>query len=233
MNNSNLITTRDLVKTFPMGNHEFTALNKITLVFKTGEFAGLVGPSGSGKTTLLNILGSLDAPTLGEAVVLGQSISELTSKKAADLRNHHLGFIFQTYNLLPVYTVYENVELPLLLLKIPAAERKQTVLQSLEWVGLTDKIKSRPAQLSGGECQRVSIARAMVKTPKIVLADEPTANLDAKNSHNILQTMEKLNRELNTTFIFATHDEKVIQYLRRKISLDDGQVVSDETITGK
>ena len=233
MNNSNLIATRDLVKTFPMGNHEFTALNKITLVFKTGEFAGLVGPSGSGKTTLLNILGSLDAPTLGEAVVLGQSISELTSKKAADLRNHHLGFIFQTYNLLPVYTVYENVELPLLLLKIPAAERKQTVLQSLEWVGLADKIKSRPAQLSGGECQRVSIARAMVKTPKIVLADEPTANLDAKNSHNILQTMEKLNRELRTTFIFATHDEKVIQYLRRKISLNDGQVVSDETITGK
>ncbi|MDP6750673.1 MAG: ABC transporter ATP-binding protein [Candidatus Poribacteria bacterium] len=233
MNNSNLITTRDLVKTFAMGNHEFTALNKINLVFKTGEFAGLVGPSGSGKTTLLNILGSLDAPTLGEAVVLGQSISELTSKKAADLRNHHLGFIFQTYNLLAVYTVYENVELPLLLLKMPAAERKQTVLRSLEWVGLTDKIKSRPAQLSGGECQRASIARAMVKTPKIVLADEPTANLDAKNSHNILQTMEKLNRELNTTFIFATHDEKVIQYLRRKISLDDGQVVSDETITDK
>ena len=215
-----------------MGNYEFTALNKINLVFKTGEFAGLVGPSGSGKTTLLNILGSLDTPTRGEAVVLGQSISELTSKKMANLRNHHLGFIFQTYNLLAVYTVYENVELPLLLLKMPAIERKQTVLQSLEWVGLTDKMKSRPAQLSGGECQRVSIARAMVKTPKIVLADEPTANLDAKNSHNILQTMEKLNRDLRTTFIFATHDEKVIQYLRRKISLNDGQVVSDETITG-
>ena len=233
MNNSNLITTRDLVKTFAMGDHEFTALNEINLVFKTGEFAGLVGPSGSGKTTLLNILGSLDTPTRGEAVVLGQSISELTSKKMANLRNHHLGFIFQTYNLLAVYTVYENVELPLLLLKMPTIERKKTVLQSLEWVGLTDKMKSRPAQLSGGECQRVSIARAMVKTPKIVLADEPTANLDAKNSHNILQTMEKLNRELRTTFIFATHDEKVIQYLRRKISLNDGQVVSDETITGK
>ena len=232
MNNSNLITTRDLVKTFAMGDHEFTALNEINLVFKTGEFAGVVGPSGSGKTTLLNILGSLDTPTRGEAVVLGQSINELTSKKMANLRNHHLGFIFQTYNLLAVYTVYENVELPLLLLKMPATERKQTVLQSLEWVGLTDKMKSRPAQLSGGECQRVSIARAMVKTPKIVLADEPTANLDAKNSHNILQTMEKLNRELRTTFIFATHDEKVIQYLRRKISLNDGQVVSDETITG-
>ena len=233
MNNSNLITTHDLVKTFAMGNHEFTALNEINLVFKTGEFAGVVGPSGSGKTTLLNILGSLDTPTRGEAVVLGQSISELTTKKMANLRNHHLGFIFQTYNLLAVYTVYENVELPLLLLKMPAIERKQTVLQSLEWVGLTDKMKSRPAQLSGGECQRVSIARAMVKTPKIVLADEPTANLDAKNSHNILQTMEKLNRELRTTFIFATHDEKVIQYLRRKISLNDGQVVSDETITGR
>ena len=232
MNNSNLITTRDLVKTFAMGTHEFTALNEINLVFKTGEFAGLIGPSGSGKTTLLNILGSLDTPTRGEAVVLGQSISELTTKKMANLRNHHLGFIFQTYNLLAVYTVYENVELPLLLLKMPAIERKQTVLQSLEWVGLTNKMKSRPAQLSGGECQRVSIARAMVKTPKIVLADEPTANLDAKNSHNILQTMEKLNRELRTTFIFATHDEKVIQYLRRKISLNDGQVVSDETITG-
>ena len=216
-----------------MGDHEFTALNEINLVFKTGEFSGLVGPSGSGKTTLLNILGSLDTPTRGEAVVLGQSISELTSKKMANLRNHHLGFIFQTYNLLAVYTIYENVELPLLLLKMPAIERKQTVLQSLEWVGLTDKMKSRPAQLSGGECQRVSIARAMVKTPKIVLADEPTANLDAKNSHNILQTMEKLNRELRTTFIFATHDEKVIQYLRRKISLNDGQVVSDETITRK
>jgi putative ABC transport system ATP-binding protein len=233
VNNSNLITTRDLVKTFAMGDHEFTALNEINLVFKTGEFAGLIGPSGSGKTTLLNILGSLDTPTRGEAVVLGQSINELTSKKMANLRNHHLGFIFQTYNLLAVYTVYENVELPLLLLKMPATERKQTVLQSLEWVGLTNKMKSRPAQLSGGECQRVSIARAMVKTPKIVLADEPTANLDAKNSHNILQTMEKLNRELRTTFIFATHDEKVIQYLRRKISLNDGQVVSDETITGK
>ena len=233
MNNSNLITTHDLVKTFAMGNHEFTALNEINLVFKTGEFAGLVGPSGSGKTTLLNILGSLDTATRGEAIVLGQSISELTTKKMANLRNHHLGFIFQTYNLLAVYTVYENVELPLLLLKMPAIERKQTVLQSLEWVGLTDKMKSRPAQLSGGECQRVSIARAMVKIPKIVLADEPTANLDAKNSHNILQTMEKLNRELRTTFIFATHDEKVIQYLRRKISLNDGQVVSDETITGR
>jgi len=233
MENSALIITKDLVKKFPMGKREFTALKDINLTFKAGEFSGVVGPSGSGKTTLLNILGSLDIPTEGEAVVLGQSVSDLTPKKAADLRNNHLGFIFQTYNLLPVYTVFENVELPLLLLKMSTVEREKTVLQSLEWVGLTDKIKSRPAQLSGGECQRVSIARAMVKVPKIVLADEPTANLDAKNSHHILLTMEKLNRDLNTTFIFATHDEKVIQYLHRKISLEDGQVVSDETITGK
>ena len=138
--------------------------------------------------------------------------------------------MFQSYNLLPVYTVYENVELPLLLLKMPTGERKKTVLQSLEWVRLTDKMESRPAELSGGECQRVSIARAMVKVPEIVLADEPTANLDAENSHHILRTMEMLNRDLNTTFIFATHDEKVIQYLRRKISLDDGQVVQEEVM---
>ena len=230
MENSTQITTRDLVKTFPMGKREFTALKYINLTFKAGEFTGVVGPSGSGKTTLLNILGSLDVPTRGEANVLGQSVSELTPRKAADLRNNHLGFIFQTYNLLPVYTAYENVELPLLLLKMSSAERKQTVMQSLEWVGLSDKLKSRPAQLSGGECQRVSIARAMVKKPKILLADEPTANLDAKNSHHILQTMEKLNRDLNTTFIFSTHDDKVIQYLQRKISLDDGQVVRDEIL---
>jgi len=233
MNNDVLITVSDLVKTFPMGKREFTALKNINLKFNAGEFTGVVGPSGSGKTTLLNIVGSLDVPTQGEAIVLGEPIGDLTLKKAANLRNKYLGFIFQTYNLLPVYTVYENVELPLLLLKMPAEKRKKAVLQSLEWVGLLDKITSRPPQLSGGECQRVSIARAMVKSPKIVLADEPTANLDAKNSHNILQTMEKLNRELGTTFIFATHDEKVIQYLRRKISLDDGQIVSDETIKGK
>jgi putative ABC transport system ATP-binding protein len=214
-----------------MEKHNFTALNKINLKFKTGEFTGLVGPSGSGKTTLLNVIGSLDAPTEGEVRVLGQSLDDLNPKKAANFRNRYLGFIFQTYNLLPVYNVYENVEYPLLLLKMPAAERKKTVLQSLEWVDLTDKIKSRPSQLSGGECQRVSIARAMVKTPKIVLADEPTANLDAENSHHILQTMLKLNQNLKTTFIFATHDDKVIQYLRRKIRLDDGQVVGDETIT--
>lgn len=231
MKNSVQISIVDLIKTFPIGKGEFTALNQINLSFNKGEFTGLVGPSGSGKTTLLNIIGSLDVPTKGTATVLDKSVSDLTKREAADLRNNHVGFIFQTYNLLPVYTVYENVELPLLLQHKSASERKNSVIKSLEWVGLTDKINSRPAQLSGGECQRVSIARAMVKEPEIVIADEPTANLDAKNSHHILQTMEKLNSELKTTFIFATHDEKVIQYLKRKISLEDGRVVSDEQIT--
>jgi putative ABC transport system ATP-binding protein len=231
MKNSVQISIVDLIKTFPIGKGEFTALNNINLSFNKGEFTGLVGPSGSGKTTLLNIIGSLDIPTKGTATVLEKSVSDLTKREAANLRNNHVGFIFQTYNLLPVYTVYENVELPLLLQHKSASERKYSVIKSLEWVGLTDKINSRPAQLSGGECQRVSIARAMVKEPEIVIADEPTANLDAKNSHHILQTMEKLNSELKTTFIFATHDEKVIQYLKRKISLEDGRVVSDEQIT--
>jgi putative ABC transport system ATP-binding protein len=233
MKNSELITINDLVKIFPMGKRKFTALSGVNLKFKGGEFTGIVGPSGSGKTTLLNIMGSLDVPSEGTAVVMGYNINDLSQKKAADLRNRNLGFIFQTYNLLPVYTVYENVELPLLLLKMSADKRKSAVIKALEWVGLSDKIESRPAQLSGGECQRVSIARAMVKEPKIVLADEPTANLDAKNSHHILQTMEQLNDELGTTFIFATHDDKVIQYLRRKISLEDGHVVKDEQIDRK
>jgi putative ABC transport system ATP-binding protein len=228
MKNSKIITTDGLIKRFPVGGGEFTALNDINLSFGKGEFAGLVGPSGSGKTTLLNIIGSLDTPSEGKVVVLDQSIGELTHKEAAKMRNKYLGFIFQTYNLLPVYTVYENVEFPLLLLDTSAEECRKSVLDALEWVGLTDKLKFRPAQLSGGESQRVAIARAMVKKPEVVLADEPTANLDAANSHHILQTMEKLNRELTTTFIFATHDEKVIRYLRRKISLEDGRVVNDE-----
>lgn len=230
MSDSTIITINGLVKRFPIGDSHFTALNNVNLEFEKGEFTGLVGPSGSGKTTLLNIIGSLDVPTEGSAIVLGQSIKELSHNQASQLRNKSLGFIFQTYNLLPVYTVYENVEFPLLLLKTPPKRRRKMVRDALEAVGLSDKTNSRPAQLSGGQSQRVAIARAMVKNPKIVLADEPTANLDAKNSHRILQTMVNLNRDFNTTFIFASHDEKVIGYLRRKISLDDGKVVADEHI---
>ena len=228
MDNSTIVETKGLVKRFPVGGGQFTALRDINLTFGKGEFTGVVGPSGSGKTTLLNIIGSLDSPSDGVVTVLGQSVGALTHRGAARLRNEHLGFIFQTYNLLPVYTVFENVEFPLLLLKLSAKEREKAVMEALDAIGLTSKVRSRPAQLSGGECQRVAIARAMVKKPEIVLADEPTANLDADNSHHILQTMEKLNRELKTTFIFSTHDEKVIQYLHRKITLEDGRVAADE-----
>lgn len=230
MENPPVIKVEKLVKRFPVGKGEFTALNGIDVQLSLGEFAGIVGPSGSGKTTLLNIIGSLDIPTEGEAFVLDRAISRLTAREAAMLRRKELGFIFQSYNLLAVHTVFENVEFPLLLLDYTTSERNKMVMDALEWVGITDKAKSKPPQLSGGECQRVAIARAMVKKPSLVLADEPTANLDAANSHNILKTMETLNRELKTTFLFATHDDKVISYLRRKIYLVDGRVDKDENI---
>ncbi|MFH0841175.1 MAG: ABC transporter ATP-binding protein [Bacteroidota bacterium] len=230
MENNLIIRTNSLTKRFPMGKSEFTALKEVNLGLGTGEFAGLIGPSGSGKTTLLNIVGSLDTPTEGEVIVLGESIGKLTAKGAARLRKEKIGFIFQSYNLLAVHTVFENVEFPLLLLKYSASERRKMVMDALEWVGLLDKVKQKPPQLSGGECQRVAIARAMVKKPSLVVADEPTANLDAANSHNILQTMVKLNEDLKTTFLFATHDEKVIGYLKRKIFLKDGRVDKDETL---
>jgi putative ABC transport system ATP-binding protein len=233
MENNIIIQTNNLTKRFPMGKGEFTALKGITLSLGTGEFAGLVGPSGSGKTTLLNIVGSLDTPTEGEAIVLNQSIGKLTAKGAAKLRKENIGFIFQSYNLLAVHTVFENVEFPLLLLKYSKNERNKMVMDALEWVGLTDKVRQKPPQLSGGECQRVAIARAMVKKPSLVVADEPTANLDAANSHHILKTMVKLNEELQTTFLFATHDEKVIGYLKRKIYLKDGMIDKDENVKNK
>lgn len=230
MENNTIIAIDNLVKRFPIGGGHFTALRDINLKINTGEFTGLVGPSGSGKTTMLNIIGSLDNPTGGDAKVLGTSMNSIKAKRASLLRREKIGFIFQTYNLMQVYTVYENVEFPLLLLKMTSEERRRAVMDALEWVGLTDKVKSRPKQLSGGESQRVAIARAMVKRPALVLADEPTANLDGENSHHILKTMEKLNKEMKTTFLFATHDDKVISYLGRIISLEDGKVIGDEII---
>lgn len=231
MNPDAIIEVHSLKKHYPVGSGYFTALNGITLSFARGEFAALIGPSGSGKTTMINIIGSLDAPSEGKVRFKEQSLGDLDARSAASLRSSEMGFIFQTYNLLPAYTVFENVELPLLLLGLQRNTRKNMVRDAIEWVGLTDKIRSRPAQLSGGESQRVAIARAMVKKPTVVFADEPTANLDAANSHHILRTMEKLNQELQTTFIFATHDEKVISYVRRRIYLSDGQVVRDERVT--
>jgi putative ABC transport system ATP-binding protein len=228
-----LIKTADLNKAYPLGASTLNALNHIDMSISKGEFLGLVGPSGSGKTTLLNIVGSLDTPTRGSAEVMGLKVESLSHKEAARLRNNHIGFIFQTFNLLPVYTVYENVEFPLLLLGMEASRRKKLVTDALEWVGLADRADSRPSQLSGGQSQRVAIARAIVKRPEIVLADEPTANLDAENSHHIMKTMVQLNKELETTFVFATHDEKVIGYLRRKITLVDGRIAKDEMLSGQ
>ena len=230
MNNSYLIKTEHLTKTYPMGPTTLVALDDVNLTFKKGEFAGLVGPSGSGKTTMLNIIGSLDSPSEGSVDVMGKKIETLSHKNAAQLRNRHIGFIFQTFNLLPVYTVFENIEFPLLLQNMTTSERKILVMEALEWVGLADRENSKPAQLSGGQSQRVAIARAIVKKPELVLADEPTANLDAENSHHIMKTMVQLNEGIETTFIFATHDEKVMQYLKRKISLDDGRVEKDEIL---
>ena len=230
MSTSQIVKLDGIIKDYSMGKNVFRALNKVNLSVDKGEFCGFVGPSGSGKTTLLNIIGALDNPTEGNALVLNRNVNEMTHKEAARLRNESIGFIFQTYNLLPVYTVYENVEFPLLLLKKNKAEREKAVMRALEWVGLTSKAGSRPSQLSGGESQRVAVARAMVKLPTIVLADEPTANLDAANSHNILKTMQDLNREVGTTFIFATHDDKVIGYLRRKVVLNDGKIIDDINI---
>ncbi len=225
--NSLLIRTENVAKTYPLGLTTLKALDGISLSVSRGEFLGLVGPSGSGKTTLLNIIGCLDVPSSGSAEVLGRNVTSLSHKEAALLRMHRIGFIFQTFNLLPVYTVFENVEFPLLLLGMETRERNKRVMDALQWVGLSARADSRPGQLSGGESQRVAIARAIVKTPEIVLADEPTANLDAANSHHIMKTMVQLNRDLSTTFVFATHDEKVMSYLGRKVSLVDGRIVSD------
>ncbi|HDR04361.1 MAG TPA: ABC transporter ATP-binding protein [Candidatus Marinimicrobia bacterium] len=225
-----IIETKSLVKQFSMAESFFTALDSIDFTMNEGEFTGLIGPSGSGKTTLLNIIGSLDKPSKGEALVLGESIGTLSAKASAALRNRSIGFIFQNFNLLPVYTVYENVEFPLLLLGVEAEERRVMVEEALRWVDLLDKRNSRPGQISGGQAQRVAIARAMVKKPRLVLADEPTANLDAANSHHILQTMKKLNEDLGTTFLFSTHDEKVMTYLKRRIFLVDGKIDRDERV---
>ena len=228
MDNNAVITIKNLIKRFPMGNDFFTALKGVDLTLNTGEFTGLVGPSGSGKTTLLNIIGGLDSATEGSVSVLNHSMDNTSHNERALLRRKHMGFIFQSYNLLPVYTVYENVELPLILNNVSPLERQKKVNQAIEWVGLTDKRNSRPATLSGGQCQRTAIARAIVHQPDLVLADEPTANLDAENSHHIMKILVNLNKEISTSFVFATHDEKIMGYLKRIIHLEDGMINKDE-----
>ena len=227
---NSVVTINNLVKRFPVGGDFFTALKNVNITLGKGEFTGLVGPSGSGKTTLLNVIGGLDSPSSGSVTVLSKSLADSSHNERAELRRKNMGFIFQSYNLLPVYTVFENVELPLILNKVDPQERDNKVAQAIEWVGLSDKINSRPAMLSGGECQLKAIDRAIVHEPTLVLADEPTANLDAENSHHIMKIMVRLNKELSTSFIFATHDEKIMDYLRRIIHLDDGQIINDEQI---
>ena len=231
MNKKNSVIKIDNVtKRFPVGGDYFSALKNIDLTLNEGEFTGLVGPSGSGKTTLLNIIGGLDSATEGNVSVLGHSMENTSHNERATVRRKNMGFIFQSYNLLPVYTVFENVELPLILNKIDPNERVKKVNQAIEWLGLSDKRNSKPSMLSGGECQRTAIARAIVHQPALVMADEPTANLDAENSHHIMQILVKLNQELSTSFVFATHDEKIMGYLKRIVHLDDGQINKDEQV---
>ena len=231
MNKKNSVIKIDNVtKRFPVGGDYFSALKNIDLTLNEGEFTGLVGPSGSGKTTLLNIIGGLDSATEGNVSVLGHSMENTSHNERATVRRKNMGFIFQSYNLLPVYTVFENVELPLILNKIDPNERVKKVNQAIEWVGLSDIRNSKPNMLSGGECQRTAIARAIVHQPALVMADEPTANLDAENSHHIMQILVKLNQELSTSFVFATHDEKIMGYLKRIVHLDDGQINKDEQV---
>ena len=231
MNKQNsVIIINNVTKNFPVGGEFFSALKNIDLTLDEGEFTGLVGPSGSGKTTLLNIIGGLDSATEGDVSVLGYSMDKTTHNERATVRRKNMGFIFQSYNLLPVYTVFENVELPLILNKVDSNKREKKVNQAIEWVGLGDKRNSKPNMLSGGECQRTAIARAIVHQPALVMADEPTANLDAENSHHIMQILVELNKELSTSFVFATHDEKIMSYLRRIVHLDDGQINKDEQV---
>lgn len=204
-----------------------TALSNINLSIEKGEFIAIVGPSGSGKTTLLNLLGGLDSPTNGKIRVGDVWLHELKGSKLIDFRLRNIGFIFQSYNLIPVLTAGENVELIMHLQGVPARLRKQVAADMLEKVGLADRFASRPAKLSGGQQQRVAVARALASKPQFILADEPTANLDGKSAENLLQIMEQLNRTDGATFIFSTHDPRVVSRARRVILLEDGRIKSD------
>jgi len=221
------IELENAVKTYQIGEVETHALNGVSLTFAEGEFTALVGPSGSGKTTMLQLMGCLDRPNSGTVKINDQDVTKLSKNKRADLRREKIGFIFQFFALIPVLTAYENVELPLLLNNVKAKERQERALGLLEAVGLADRAGHRPDQLSGGEQQRVAIARALASGPLLVLADEPTANLDTANGAQAMEIMQRLNQETGTAFIFATHDPRVMSYARRVIELQDGRVISN------
>jgi putative ABC transport system ATP-binding protein len=204
------------------------AVNDVSLEFTEAEFVAIVGPSGSGKTTLLNMIGGLDLPTSGEIIIGGTNLSKLKSSQLIDFRLRNIGFVFQSYNLIPVLTAKENVELIMTLQKWPEKERDERTIELLKAVGLGDRINSRPSKLSGGQQQRVAVARALASKPKFILADEPTANLDSKSATTLLEIMEKLNHEEKITFIFSTHDPRVVKMAHRVITLEDGKVISDD-----
>lgn len=204
------------------------AINGITLNIEEGEFTSIVGPSGSGKTTLLNMVGGLDSPTEGQIIVDGTDLSTLKSSALIDFRMRKIGFVFQSYNLIPVLTAAENVEFIMNLQGTPKKKRRERTLELLKAVGLEDRIDSRPSKLSGGQQQRIAVARALASKPKFILADEPTANLDSKSTETLLQIMEELNREEKITFIFSTHDARVVKRARRVITVEDGKILTDE-----
>jgi len=223
-----VVEINDVHKTYRDTAVEVKAIDGVTLPFEKGDFAVVVGPSGSGKTTLLNLIGGLDQPTKGEIIVAGHRLSELRPSELIDFRMEHVGFVFQSYNLIPVLTAAENVGFIMNLQKWPKEKRRERTEELLSSVGLSDRHNSRPSQLSGGQQQRVAVARALAPRPEFILADEPTANLDTKSAETLLDIMEKLNREEHMTFIFSTHDARVVKRARRVITLEDGRIISDE-----
>lgn len=217
----------DATRVFKIGQIETHALRGVNLTINSGEFTALVGPSGSGKTTLLQLIGLLDQPTTGSVFINGREGTRLNRNQRADLRRGTIGFIFQFFALIPTLTAYENIEMPLLLNSMNASDRKKRVNEMLEAVGLTDRAHHRPDQLSGGQQQRVAVARAISINPSLILADEPTANLDTENGRQVMDIMQKLNKEMGVTFVFATHDPRVISYAKRVVTLEDGLIVKD------
>jgi len=217
----------NVTRVFKIGKVETQALRGVSLSIQSGEFTALVGPSGSGKTTLLQLIGCLDQPTSGQVYINGKDVSRLNRNQRADMRRGTIGFIFQFFALIPTLTAYENVEIPLLLTGQGAAQRRARVGELLKAVDLSDRAHHRPDQLSGGEQQRVAIARALATKPSLILADEPTANLDTPNGKQVMEIMTRLNQETGVTFIFATHDPRVIQYARRVVTLRDGLVLEN------
>lgn len=222
-----IIETTNLKKIYNETSFPVTAVNDVSLQIEKGEFTAIVGPSGSGKTTLLNIIGGLDHASSGKVVIAGKDITGMSENELIDFRLHNIGFVFQAYNLVPVLTAKENISFVMLLQKKPKAEREKRATDLLREVGLAERMNNRPSEMSGGQQQRVAVARALASRPAFVLADEPTANLDSKSTANLLDIMARLNKEEDTTFIFSTHDSRVIERAHRVITLEDGKIVSD------